>query len=113
MNHRLGLLTLVALTASLISGCNSARAPQTVARAEPAAAAPNAANLPENAGCSGAIARYRAIMDNDLSMGHVNRGVYDRIQTEIGEAAAACSQGQDARAAALVKASKARHGYPG
>ena len=113
MKHRLGFLTLAALMASAVCGCNSARAPQTVASAEPAVAAPSAPDLPEGAGCSGAIARYRAIMENDLSMGHVNRGVYDRIQAEIGEAATACSQGKDARAAALVRASKARHGYPG
>ena len=52
-------------------------------------------------------------MDNDLAMGHVNQGVYNQIQNEIGEAESACSAGQEARALTLVHASKARHGYPG
>jgi hypothetical protein len=69
--------------------------------------------LPEGSGCSGAIARYRAVIDNDHAMGHVNPNVYDQIQGEIVVAQSACSAGQDARAMALVRSSKARHGYPG
>jgi hypothetical protein len=91
-------------------GCNSARQQQAVA---PQSAVHSVTSLPDGAGCSGAVARYRAIMDNDLAMGHVNQGVYTTIQNEIGEAAAACAAGQDARASSLVHASKARHGYPG
>jgi hypothetical protein len=112
MTHRLGFLTLAAL-ASLLAGCNSARAPQTAA-VEPARA-PGSANapLPDGAGCSGAISRYQSLMERDLDMGHVNRSVYDRVQMEIKEAEAACSQGQEARATDLIRASKLRHGYPG
>ncbi len=61
----------------------------------------------------GAIARYRGVMENDHATGHVNQSVYDQIQREIAEAAAACSAGQDARAVSLIHASKSRHGYPG
>jgi hypothetical protein len=100
--------------AALLAGCNSARAPEPPAATVGArTVTPSDFRLPEGAGCSGAIARYRAVMDNDLAMGHVNRGVYDQIQHEIGEADGACGAGQDARATALVHASKSRHGYPG
>jgi hypothetical protein len=74
---------------------------------------PSDFKLPEGSGCAGVIARYRAIMENDLAMGHVNQGVYNQIQSEIGAAENTCSAGQDARATTLVRASKARHGYPG
>lgn len=106
-----------AFTSLALTACNAARAPEAVAVAEPAVASRNVTpsnfSLPEGAGCSGAIARYRAILDNDLAMGHVNRAVYDNIQNEIEPAVAACSAGRDAQAVALVRASKARHGYPG
>jgi len=113
-------LPLAALALALtlpLGACNSARAPET-AGPRPVAAGvrsvtPEGFKLPEGAGCSGAIARYRAIQDNDLAMGHVNQGVYDLIAHEIGEAESACSAGQDGRAVALIHASKARHGYPG
>jgi hypothetical protein len=74
---------------------------------------PSDFRLPEGAGCSGDIARWQAIQDNDLRMGHVNQSVYDQIQREIAQAAAACQTGRDREARALVHASKARHGYPG
>lgn len=110
--------SLVAAFASLaLAACNGARTPVAVATIEPAAASRNVTpsdfSLPDGAGCSGAIARYRAILDNDLAMGHVDRGVYDRIQGEIDAAASACSAGREAQAVSLVRASKARHGYPG
>jgi hypothetical protein len=98
--------------AALLAGCNSARAPEAPA-ATARSVTPSDFRLPDGSGCSGAIARYRAVMDNDLAMGHVNRGVYGQIAHEIGEADSACAAGQDARATALVHASKARHGYPG
>jgi hypothetical protein len=102
-----------------LAGCNAPRQTQPVVDPiGPAArtAAPEAAQLPqlpEGAGCSGAVSRYRAVIENDLSMGHVNKGVYSQIQTEISEAASACAAGQDAKALSLVRASKSRHGYPG
>jgi hypothetical protein len=46
-------------------------------------------------------------------MGHVNKSVHAQISNEIGEAASACSNGQDGRAISLLRASKSRHGYPG
>lgn len=99
---------LATLLSCLAAGCNSAAPPAPVA-----ISAPPSVKLPEGASCSAAIARYRAIQDNDRSMGHVNQSVYDQIQTEIRAAENACAAGQDGQALALIRVSKARHGYPG
>ena len=108
-------ISFVVFFAIAAAGCNSAPPPQPAAPQGPGSRSvtPAEFKLPEGSGCSGSIARYRAIMDNDLAMGHVNQSVYSQIQKEIGEAESACSAGQEARALALVHASKARHGYPG
>lgn len=107
-----GLLFLS--TVLLLSACNSQQRPQIVPPGPPASAVtPSDFKLPEGSGCAGAIARWRAIQDNDHATGHVNQTVYAQIQGEIAEAERACSAGEDARAVSLVRASKARHGYPG
>lgn len=108
------IFAALSLAALALAGCNAGRAPQAAAVA-PATrtVTPGDFQLPEGSGCAGAISRYRAVIDNDLAMGHVNRSVADQIQGEISEAASACSAGQDARAVSLVRASKSRHGYPG
>jgi hypothetical protein len=102
-------LKLIAVIAALgVSGCNSARPPQDAALPPPTVAA-----APEGTGCGAVIARYRSVIENDRAMGHVNVKVYDQIVEEIGGAQSACASGQEARAVSLVRASKARHGYPG
>ncbi len=68
--------------------------------------------LPEGSGCSGDVARWQAIQDNDYRGGNIGLSVYRAIQREIAQAAAACSAGRDAQASALIHASRARHGYP-
>lgn len=68
--------------------------------------------LPEGGSCSGEIARYRAIQDNDLAMGHVAKSVYNQIKSEIAGAEKECAAGHDARARSMIIASKQRHGYP-
>jgi hypothetical protein len=68
--------------------------------------------LPEGGSCSGEIARYRAIQDNDLAMGHVAKSVYYQIKNEIAGAEKECSAGHDAKARSMILASKQRHGYP-
>lgn len=62
-------------------------------------------------GCKGEIARYRAVISNDLATGHVNQSVYTRVDREITQAEAACAAGRDAEAVRMVNATKARHGY--
>lgn len=105
---------LAAGLAASVAACNASRQPPPAIDAVGAPRpAPSSLSLPEGAGCSGSVNRYRAVIENDLSMGHVNQGVYNQIQGEISEAASACAAGQDAKATSLVRASKARHGYPG
>jgi hypothetical protein len=104
------VLPRIAVIAALaVSACNSARPPETVAAPPDALRSPAAGG----AGCEAVIARYRSVIENDRAMGHVNPKVYDQISGEIGGAQSACASGQDARAVALVRASKSRHGYPG
>jgi hypothetical protein len=103
-------LCLVAFALAL-AACNSAQQPPAAVASRNVA--PRDVALPSGAGCAGALARYRAVLDNDLSMGHVGRSVYATIQSELGPADAACAAGRDSEALALLRASKSRHGYPG
>ncbi|MEI2734257.1 MAG: hypothetical protein V9G24_05155 [Rhodoblastus sp.] len=114
------LLPLLACAAALLAlaSCNSTPAPQAMATAPQQQRAvspitPAGFKLPEGAGCSGAIARYRAVIANDHDTGNVNDTVYGQIEGEISGASAACAAGRDGEAMSLVAASKSRHGYPG
>jgi hypothetical protein len=73
---------------------------------------PPSFQMPGGSGCAGEIARYRAVQDNDLAMGHVAKSVYLQIKREIEAAEKVCGAGQDAKATAMIHASEARHGYP-
>ncbi len=101
------------LLALALAGCN-ASAPNAMAP-QPASTniTPPDFKLPEGRGCSGDVARWQAIQQNDLNMGHVNQKVYDEISHEIASAASACQAGRDGEASAMITASKRRHGYPG
>jgi hypothetical protein len=74
--------------------------------------APPDFKLPEGSGCSGDIARYRAVQDDDLAMGQIAQSVYNQIHVEIEAAARACAAGHDKEASAMILASRKRHGYP-
>ena len=106
MRRNAAFLTAALLLAAFAAGCNSPTPPPP-----PPIAAP-AAPLPEGTGCAASIARYRAVQENDLAMGHVNKSVYAQIQKEIADAQSACALGDEAKAQSLLRASKARHGYP-
>ncbi len=103
-----------ALVALAVAACN-APAPQ-VSAPSPAPGTvsytPSSFQMPEGSDCRAAIARYRAVQDNDLSMGHVAQSVYNQIQREIRAADSACAAGRDAQAKAMITASERRHGYP-
>jgi hypothetical protein len=68
--------------------------------------------LPEGVDCSAKIARYRAVQDNDLSMGHVAQSVYNQIKRDTDAASKVCATGRGAEAKSMVAASQRRHGYP-
>jgi len=96
-----------------LAACN-AQSPQASAPPTPGSVAvtPQNFQLPQGGDCRAEIARYRAIQDNDLSMGHVTQSVYNQIKREIGAAEGVCSAGYDAEAKAMLVASQKRHGYP-
>ncbi|WP_112662522.1 hypothetical protein [Microvirga flavescens] len=97
---RNGLCALpAALAALILSACT-----QTGASAPPSPV--NAAT-----GCQAEIEEYRAIMENDRRMGHVNASVYNRVEADIGKASAACAAGRDAEARRMISATKSRYGY--
>src|SRR5271165_2641764 len=106
-------LVLAAPVALGVAACNT---PSPRASAPPApgsvAVTPQGFQLPEGSDCKGVIARYRAVQDNDLSMGHVAQSVYNQIKREIGAAESVCAAGDDAKAKAMITASEQRHGYP-
>ena len=68
--------------------------------------------LPEGGSCSGDIARYRAIQEQDIKMGHVAKSVYNKIKAEIAAAEAECNSGHEAHARQMILVSKKKHGYP-
>jgi hypothetical protein len=96
-----------------LAGCNT---PTPQASSPPApgsiAVTPPGFQLPEGEDCSAKIARYRAVQDNDLSMGHVVQSVYNQIKRETDAASKVCAGGRDAEAKAMIAASERRHGYP-
>ena len=105
---------LIAFAALALAACNSSAPEPQAAAPEPASIAVTPSNfqMPTAEGCAGDIARYRAIQDNDLAMGHVAQSVYNQIKKEIAVAEEQCSQGHEAQARATIVASRQRHGYP-
>ncbi|KLK93477.1 hypothetical protein AA309_09210 [Microvirga vignae] len=103
MTNAIRGLWLTGLVALPLAACN-----QTTSGP---AQAPARFRMPDGSGCQGEIARYRAVMSNDLAMGHVNQTVYNRVDREIGQAEAACAAGRDAEAQRMINATKNRHGY--
>ncbi len=98
-----------------LAGCNANRAPPQVEFTPQPSPSYVRVTPPEDRaanGCASDIAKFRAIQDNDLAMGHVEKGVYAQIQTEVAEADQACKAGDNLRAQGLLRATKAKHGYP-
>ena len=73
---------------------------------------PSTFRLPDGSGCGGEIARFRAVLDNDVAVGHLGRGVYTRASGEVDRAAASCGAGQDGAARASLASIRSRYGYP-
>ncbi|MGN6095568.1 MAG: hypothetical protein ACTHP8_04955 [Bosea sp. (in: a-proteobacteria)] len=74
---------------------------------------PSTFHMPTGAGCSGEIARFQAVLDNDVAIGHTTKGVHDRATADLDRARATCSAGNEAAALGQLHAVKARFGYPG
>ena len=103
----------VPLIALALAGCNASALLPDAAVVTPAASdASAAAALPEGGNCTGDIARYRAVQDQDLRMGHVAQSVYNKVKAEIAAAERECDAGHEARSRAMIIESRKRHGYP-
>jgi hypothetical protein len=104
------LLPLCAVGLIAAAGCTQTASPPPA----PSIIGPTVAPPLQTAagsGCSAGVARYRAVMANDLATGHVNKAVHARISGEIDRAAASCAAGRDAEAVRMIDATKARYGY--
>jgi hypothetical protein len=102
-----------------LAGCNTATPPSAAVQPAAAPASPRASlvsdpafRLPEGAGCTGAIERFQALIDNDLRTGHTTQSVRDAITADLGEIGRTCAARQDAEAQAAVVALRQENGYP-
>lgn len=109
MTSSIRLLCLAGFAAFTLAACNQTTATSTAPAST--SVTPSGFSMPSGAGCRGEVARYRAVMSNDLAMGHVNQAVYNRVDREIAQAESACAAGRDAEAVRMINATKARHGY--
>ncbi|MCB5177187.1 hypothetical protein [Microvirga lenta] len=100
-------LWIAGAAALSLAACNQTAPPAPGS----ASVTPSSFRMPEGTGCAGEVARYRAVMDNDLAMGHVNHSVYGRVSREIDQASSACAAGRDAEAIRMIRAAKSRYGY--
>ena len=105
---------LIAVLALALAGCTqTAGAPPA---SPPGSAAPGVTpatfRLPDGAGCAGEIARFRAVLDNDVAVGHLGRPVHARATADIDKAAASCAAGQDGVARTVLAGVRSRYGYP-
>jgi hypothetical protein len=102
-----------------LAGCNQiapAPAPQAAAAPPPGYATqrftPQGFALPSGEGCQGDVSRFRAVMSNDYQTGNVNLRVYREISGEIDQADHVCASGNSGQASAMIRATRAKFGYP-
>lgn len=116
MKNALNRTAMFSVLALLLAACQTtSEAPAAAApKQEPRGVSITPANfrLPEGSGCSGDVARFRAIMANDLETGHTTKLVYDQIEAEMKRADTMCQSGNAGGASAHVRATKSRFGYP-
>ncbi|HMO28888.1 hypothetical protein [Enterovirga sp.] len=66
---------------------------------------------PVGPGCAAQIARFREILDYDLSVGRVHRTVYDKAIGPVGQAESACAAGRSSEAMTILARTKRASGY--
>lgn len=109
MKPSIRLLCLSGLVTLPLAACNQTAS--TAPAPSSTSVTPSSFSMPAGSGCQGEVARYRAVMTNDLAMGHVNQSVFNRVEREIAQAETACTAGRDADAVRMINATKRRHGY--
>lgn len=109
-------LPALALCAALLSACQTPTASAPPApppeQAYPGVT-PSTFHMPTSGGCSGEIARFQAVLDNDVAIGHTTKGVHDRATADLDHARATCSGGNEGAALGQLHAVKTKFGYPG
>lgn len=107
-------LILAMAAAAALAACTSSGpppAPTPTPAEAPSGVTPSTFTLPSGGGCAGEIARFQAVMDNDLATGHTTAGVHSRVSAEIATARQSCAAGNEGGAIAQVNATKSRFGY--
>ncbi|MET0605815.1 MAG: hypothetical protein ABWZ80_05120 [Beijerinckiaceae bacterium] len=94
-----------------MAACNTAAAPPAPPASAPIGVTPSTFAMPAGSGCAAEVARFQAIMDNDLATGHTTKSVYDRVSGEIAAARSTCASGSDALAVRQIAATKSKFGY--
>ncbi len=99
--------------ALVLGGCTqTASAPPTPpAGSAPPGVTPSSFKLPDGTGCAAEIDRFRAVLDNDVSVGHLTRAVYQRAASDLKQAEAPCAAGREVQARSIVSTTKRNYGY--
>ena len=115
-----GLMMMLAVMLTACQSTGPASGPQSSSNGPvsaqdyaslPAGVTPKNFQLPTAKGCAGDIARFAAVIDNDLASGHTTDKVNQAIHAELNKIAATCPA-QDEAASQAVRALKSKYGYP-
>lgn len=103
-----------AALASLLAGCTQTASPQSPVPQGSAApgVTPSNFQLPEGAGCGGDLARFQAVLKNDVEVGHLGQAVYGRAVADLRQAETACQSGRDVQARSILAITRRNYGYP-
>lgn len=63
-------------------------------------------------GCSDRITFVRKVIDNDLKVNFIGKGVYAQMTEDLASAEKACQAGDSTRANQIISATQSKHGYP-
>jgi hypothetical protein len=108
-------MTFISLPVLALAACNTPapQANQASYQSLPAGVSPNNFRLPDQPGCQGDVARFQALIDNDLATGHTTQSVRDAVTADLSKAQAACTAGRSAEASSMVTSIRKKFGYPG
>ncbi|WP_342360869.1 hypothetical protein [Terrarubrum flagellatum] len=102
---------LAASACALLAACNTAAPPPPPPGSAPNGVTPSTFSMPSGGGCAGEVARFQAVIDNDLETGHTIKRVHEAMSAEIAHARTTCQSGNDGGAIAQLNATKAKFGY--
>jgi hypothetical protein len=68
-------------------------------------------HIPGPSRCAAPISDFQSVIENDVTTGHLAKGVHGRITADLEPVKAACNAGREADATRQLAAVKARYGY--